>query len=130
MNAPANKDIDEQATETRRVALAVDDGGLLDALIETSRQPLVVQFRTATERAGKLVSPELDTLAQSAGDWLTVVDACVTSAPEMRERYQLVTTPAVIVFCEGIEVARTEGNRQAKELEAFTASVLAHASPA
>lgn len=126
MNAPATEDIDVPR-DAPKVALAVDDAGILEALVETSRQPLIVQFRTATERAGKLVSPELDTLAQSAGTWLTVVDACVTSDPLMRERFHLVATPAVVVFCDGAEVARTDGNQRARELEAFTASVLEHA---
>jgi len=109
-----------------RAALAVDDAQILVALIETSRQPLIVQFRSATERAGKLVSPELDTLAHSTGDWLTVVDACTTSDPAMTERFHLVATPAVVVYCDGAEIARTDGNRQAKELERFTASALEH----
>ncbi len=110
-----------------RSAIAVDDADILQALVETSRQPLIVQFRSATERAGQLVSPELDNLAQSAGTWLTVVDACTTSDPTMTARFVLVSTPTVVVYCDGAEIARTDGNRQAKELEAFTASALEHA---
>ena len=110
------------------VALAVDDADLLGWLVDTSRLPVVAQFAGSQTRAGQLVSPELDTLAERAADWVSVVDVSLDDDPRFAERFGLVSTPSLILWSDGREVARFDGRRRASEIERLLTAALDRAA--
>ncbi len=110
------------------VALAVDDADLLGWLVDTSRLPVVAQFAGSQTRAGQLVSPELDTLAERTADWVSVVDVSLDDDPRFAERFGLVSTPSLILWSDGREVARFDGRRRASEIERLVTAALERAA--
>ena len=117
------------APDATDLALAVDDADLLSWLVETSRRPVVAQFAASSARAGQLVSPELDTLARRTSDWVAVVDVSVDQDPRFQDRFGLVTTPALVLWSDGREVARFDGRRRAGEIERLVTAALGRAEP-
>lgn len=109
------------------LALAVDDADLLSWLVDTSRRPVIAQFAASSARAGQLVSPELDTLARKASDWMAVVDVSVDQDPRFQERFGLVAVPSLVLWSDGQEVARFEGRRRAGEIERLVSAALERA---
>ena len=116
------------ASDEHAVALAVDDADLLGWLVDTSRLPVVAQFAGSQTRAGQLVSPELDTLAERTANWVSVVDVSLDDDPRFTERFGLVSTPSLILWSDGREVARFDGRRRASEIERLVTAALDRAA--
>ena len=90
-----------------------------DALVKTSRLPVVVDFWAPWCGPCRMVAPELVKVAASNAGRYLVVKVNTDELPELGDRFAIRSIPTMTVFAEGREVARTAGARPAADIEAF-----------
>ena len=98
-----------------------------DALMTSSRLPVVVDFWAPWCGPCRMVAPELQRVAEANAGRLLVVKVNTDAVPELGDRFRIRSIPTMAVFAGGQEVARTAGARPAGDIDAFIQHALTHA---
>ena len=99
--------------------LEVPSTASFDALVESSKLPVVVDFWAPWCGPCHMVAPEIARVASNNAGKYVVVKVNTDALPELGERYGIRSIPTMAVFSGGKEVARTAGARPARDIEAF-----------
>jgi thioredoxin 2 len=92
-----------------------------DRLIAAASIPVVVDYWATWCGPCRMVAPELEKVAARAGTRYLVVKVDTDALADLSERHSIRSIPAMAVFANGREVARTAGARPASDIEAFIA---------
>jgi thioredoxin 2 len=95
-----------------------------DALVRTSRLPIVVDFWAPWCAPCRMVAPELEKVARTAASEFLVVKINTEALPELGDRFAIQSIPTMAVFNGGREVTRTAGARPAADIQAFVRQAL------
>jgi thioredoxin 2 len=108
--------------------LEISSTAAFDALVASTRAPIVVDFWAPWCGPCRMVSPEIAKVARAQqGRWL-VAKVNTDALPDLAGRYGIQSIPTMAVFAGGREVSRTSGARPASEIEAFVRSAIVTAS--
>ncbi len=66
-----------------------------------TEQPVVAYFWAAWCQACKLMSPQMEKLAEENSDWFKVVNVDIAANPEMAEKYNIMSTSTLLLFKPG-----------------------------
>jgi thioredoxin 2 len=104
--------------------IEVPPAAVFETLIAKSSLPVVVDFWAPWCGPCRMVAPEIEKVAGSAGGELLVVKVNTEALPNVGERYRIMSIPTMAVFHGGREVARTAGARPAADIQAFVRQAL------
>lgn len=109
-------------THTKRVILAEGyaipvDEKTFDHHINSTNQPVLVDFWADWCQPCHLQAPILDQLASKHADTLKVIKVEAEKAPLLMERFSVDTIPTMILFVDGKAVSRVVGAHPLGELE-------------
>jgi thioredoxin 2 len=90
-----------------------------DALVQSSKLPVVVDFWAPWCGPCRAVAPELARVAASTSGRYVVVKVNTDELPDLGNRFTIRSIPTMAVFDNGRELARTAGARPASDIEAF-----------
>jgi thioredoxin 2 len=99
--------------------IEVPSAQAFDALVKTSRLPVVVDFWAPWCGPCHMVAPELKKVAAGNAGRYLVAKVNTEQLPELGDRFAVRSIPTMAVFADGREVARTAGARPAADIEAF-----------
>jgi thioredoxin 2 len=97
---------------------------VFDALLESARLPIVVDFWAPWCGPCRMVAPELEKVAQAAAGEFLVVKIDTEALPDLGARFGVRSIPTMAVFGNGREVTRTAGARPAADIQAFVRQAL------
>ena len=100
------------------------DAASFDALLTSSRLPVVVDFWAPWCGPCRMVAPEIARVAAANAGRYVIVKVNTDEVVELGERYRIRSIPTMAVFAGGEERGRTAGARPAPDIEAFIASVV------
>lgn len=81
----------------------------MDELVKGSSVPVLVDVWSPTCGPCRAIAPQIDRLAQQNADRLKVVKVNITTNPDIRNRYNLLGVPTILMFDGGKEVDRVVG---------------------
>jgi thioredoxin 2 len=90
-----------------------------DALISRSALPVLVDFWAPWCGPCKMVAPELDKIANETAGRLLVAKVNTEEVPSLAQRFRITAIPTMILFKNGIEVARQAGAMPAPAIRKF-----------
>jgi thioredoxin 2 len=102
--------------------LEVPSTSSFDALVQSSKLPVVVDFWAPWCGPCHMVAPEIARVAANNAGKYVVVKVNTDALPDLGERYAIRSIPTMAVFAGGKEVARAAGARPARDIEAFIAA--------
>ena len=102
-----------------REPIEVPSAEAFDALVQSSKLPVVVDFWAPWCGPCRAVAPELARVAASASGRYVVVKVNTDELPDLGDRFTIRSIPTMAVFADGRELARSAGARPAAEIEAF-----------
>ena len=106
------------------MAKRVDTAGF-NANVLGAATPVLVDFYSDSCVPCKRLTPQLSKLEAAREGALEVVKVNTNFDSELVERYNVMSTPTLVLFNQGEEVARTSGFKRVAELEEFVDGALA-----
>jgi thioredoxin 2 len=109
-------------TELRPPAEPVDVESdlVFDALIRRSALPVLVDFWAPWCGPCKMVAPEFVKVARESAGHLVVAKVNTENLPNLSARFRITAIPTMVVFRNGVAVARQAGAMPAPEIRKFT----------
>ena len=105
--------------------LEAADGAVFEALAQTSRLPLLVDFWAAWCGPCRMVAPELEKVARTNAGRLLIVKVNTDVLQEVAARYRIRSIPTLAVVHGGRELDRIAGAHAAPDIEAFVNRTIA-----
>ncbi len=97
----------------------IENDAAFDKLVSASQVPVVVDFWAPWCQPCRSVAPEFEKVAASSGGRYLVAKVDTEALPTLGGRFQIRSIPAMVVFSNGSEIARTAGARPANAIDAF-----------
>jgi thioredoxin 2 len=92
---------------------------VFDAPISRSKLPVLVDFWAPWCGPCKMVAPELRKVANETADQLLVAKVNTEEVPSLARRFRITAIPTMVLFRNGIEVARQAGAMPAPAIRKF-----------
>ena len=92
---------------------------VFDALISRSKLPVLVDFWAPWCGPCKMVAPELRKVANETAGQLLVAKVNTEEVPSLARRFRITAIPTMVLFRNGIEVARQAGAMPAPAIRKF-----------
>ena len=92
---------------------------VFDALISHSAVPMLVDFWAPWCGPCKMVAPEFQKVAQEAAGQLLVAKVNTEELPSLAARFRITAIPTMILFRDGLEIARQPGAMPASQIRKF-----------
>lgn len=90
-----------------------------DALISHSAVPVLVDFWAPWCGPCRMVAPEFRKVAREAADQLMVAKVNTEEVPSLARRYRITAIPTMLLFNNGLEMARQAGAMPAPAIRKF-----------
>jgi thioredoxin 1 len=119
----ANKEADMSIADMSSAVLELTDA-TFDEAIAVSDVPVVVEFWAQWCPPCRLLAPILDSIAADYSDRLRVRKVNSDERPELALRYDVMSVPTILVFCDGELRLRMVGARSRSRLLEELAGVI------
>jgi len=92
---------------------------VFDALISRSKLPVLVDFWAPWCGPCKMVAPEFRKVARETAGQFVLAKVNTEEAPSLAARFRVTAIPTMVLFENGLEVARQTGAMPAPEIRKF-----------
>jgi thioredoxin 2 len=111
------------------VPIEIASSAAFDAAAANSALPLLVDFWAPWCGPCRMVTPELESVAQSNAGRYLVVKVNTDAVTDVAARFRIRSIPTLALVVGGRELERVTGVRPASEIDAFASRALAAATP-
>jgi len=94
---------------------------VFDALISRSKLPVLVDFWAPWCGPCKMVAPEFRKVARETAGQFVLAKVNTEEVPSLATRFRVTAIPTMVLFENGLEVARQTGAMPAPEIRKFIA---------
>jgi thioredoxin 2 len=105
-------------------AMEMDSEAHFDRVIGDAALPVVVDYWAPWCGPCRQVGPEMEKVAATGAGKILVVKVNTEALPSLGRRFQIQSIPALAVFVDGREAARTVGARPAAAIQEFIREAL------